>query len=668
MSARAPRAIASPARAPRAIAIAVALVAAAAPAAAAHAPSAMAESATRAALSGEARRARDEPRAAHAAARAAAMAALAPRAQPRPSPPRGAALALPGAALAPRGAALSPPGAAFAPPAAAGALGDLRVGVEFVPWPFAAIDVAPLIYGGWLNATGGAATIDGDGWPTCDAYAVLFDLAPSPLDPAQFVPAEVFGVWSFAFEGRGTVSLYPSSPALTLLNSSFDAGSFTTSGFFELARAPGALPGLAFAVEQTQRKGGAAGSGFRLLRILQPGFSPADLAAGQFFVPALLALLPPFNHSRFHEWAGTNTVLAPFPATIEWAERRQFTDAHWGAGSAPRPKAVGAPWETVVLLSQAAAGHDGALDVWVNVPVYATGADPADAGSYVYNLALLLRDGNAHTGGRGLDARAVVFVEHANELWLNSSTGSSVYAWNLAAAAAEVAAGGSPLNDDGATDPAVWARRRHAKRLREISLIFGAVFGAGAAPRGRVRPVFSWMQALPDSGADALEWLERIYGAGAAAASFAAYAVNAYRVPFVAPGESASDVYAALLLASDAAQPARAASAALAARFALPLFSYEGAGWPQAAPGDNATLATIIEAQRGWPMASLERYDVLANWLGTAGPASAYNFYCLAGPAGPFNLGMLEQMRDLANATQTPKFAGVLELVYGPGG
>ena len=396
---------------------------------------------------------------------------------------------------------------------------------------------------------------------------------------------------------------------------------------------------------------------------MQPGFSRADLDAGRVFVPALSDLLAPFNQTRFHEWSGTNSVLFPYPTTIAWAERRAMTDAHWGLGSEPRPKAVGAPWETVVLLSRAAAGHDGAMDVWVNVPVYATGADPADTASYVYQLALLLRDGNAFTGGAGLDPRAVIFVEHANELWLNSSTGSSVFRWNFDAAVAEVAAGGSVLNNDGSTDPFAWARRRHAKRLREIALIFAAVFGAGEVPRGRVRPVFAWMQELTDTGAEALAWLDATYGAGAVAASFGAYAVNAYRVPLAPPNSTAADIFASLLVASDEDAPARVGAAALAASLGLPLFSYEGASWPQAEAGDLATESTIVEANRGWGFAIAEKYDVLANWRPIAGAGSAYNFYCLSAPVGLDSLGLLEEVQNFS----TPKFDGVLQLVYGAG-
>ena len=610
---------------------------------------ALGEAAMRAISAGSARRAYVDARSLYAAARARFMSAhaAAGSAVPNGQWRRGDTSA---ADIAPATAQRARP------------VGDLRVGVEFVVFPIATIDIVPLIYGPWCAANGSLADVDADGWPTSDAYSTFFDLAPSPFDPEAFIAPAIYGTYYFDFEGRGNVMLYPPGPALQLLNMTFDASTFRTSGYFSLAALPGAVPGVAFAISNTARKSG--GAGFRLLRVLQPGFTAADVDAGQVFLPAVLELMAPFNQTRVHEWSATNTVLQRYPATIEWSERRAMTDAHWGLGDAPKRKAVGAPWETVILLSHSAVGHDGAMDVWINVPVYATGIDPLDTASYVYQLALLLRDGNAFTGGHGLDPRAVLFVEHANELWLNTSSGSSVYAWNLAAAVAEVAAGGSVLNSDGATDPVVWARRRHAKRLLEISLIFAAVFGAAEVPRGRVRPVFAWMQTLATEGSETLAWLESVYGTGTVAARFGAYAVNAYRVPFMAPNSSVADVYAELLIASDEASPSRAASTAIAAGFGLPLYSYEGAGWPQFTPGDNATITTVIQANRGWPMASQERYDLLANWIPVAGPASAYNFYCLAAPVGFDTLGLLEQVQ---NYSGVPKFDGVLELVYGSG-
>ena len=39
-----------------------------------------------------------------------------------------------------------------------------------------------------------------------------------------------------------------------------------------------------------------------------------------------------------------------------------------------------------------------------------------DDGSYISELALLLRDGNEYTGGNGINTGAPIYIEHANEV------------------------------------------------------------------------------------------------------------------------------------------------------------------------------------------------------------------------------------------------------------
>jgi hypothetical protein len=87
-----------------------------------------------------------------------------------------------------------------------------------------------------------------------------------------------------------------------------------------------------------------------------------------------------------------------------------------------------------------------------------------------------------------------------------------MYRQNSTLAQQEVAAGGSPLNYDGTTDTAVWAHRRVAKRTKEISDLFRAVWG-DANMMTRIRPVLEWQygDAL-GTGSDGLKFLEFYYG------------------------------------------------------------------------------------------------------------------------------------------------------------
>ena len=529
------------------------------------------------------------------------------------------------------------------------------LGVEFAGWPLATRDVVPFAYGGqWTALDGSPAPTDGDGWPLCDSYTVFFDYVSSPFDQAAFVPASIWGNYTISFAGKGDIVLNPSDiPGLRISDVSFDAAAWVTSATLILSQ-PNAIPGFALGVQHSQRRSSSpTNTGFTSLSIIQPGSGDGS----GLFTPGVLSALVPFAHVRVHEWSGTNTVPRPYPARVEWSDRRLLTDALWASGAGGRPLAVGAPWEATLALSHEA----GDKSLWINVPVYASD-------EYVEALAALFAHGNASVGIRGISAPAL-YIEHGNELWLNtSSAGSECYSWNAAAASAEVASGGSPLNSGGCVDPEAWARRRHAKRLYEIADTFRAHFSG--LPTA-IRPVFAWMQEYVDDARGALVWLEETYGAGAAR-SFYALGINAYRGPGVFPAgtpglppfSTPEDVLSSLLNTSEASVDARAASAALANEFGLKLVAYAGGGWAQPAglgtAGYNATLSAIIAFHRSEGAAEQQAYDRLINW-----PGEEYNLYDLSsnyGESYAFCPGLCE---DVNHCDAWPKFAGALRMIRG---
>jgi hypothetical protein len=536
--------------------------------------------------------------------------------------------------------------------------GAVRFGVEFNTWPLGVCDVVPFAQSGsWTLPSGGPAPVDAAGWPTSDAYVVLFDYAPVGYDPQSAVPASVWGVYTVSFAGKGTVTLYPGLGRV--LNSTFDAAAFATLAFVELSAGPfgNTTPGLVVGVYGASRADG--GGGFTGLRVLQPGCAPSA-APPPLLTPAAAAAIAPFAHVRLHEWFGTNTIPVDWPATAAWADRRALRDVFWMSGAGGKPRAVGAPWETALLASHAA----GEKPVWVNVPVYASD-------DYVQGLVALLRGGGG--GIPGLRC-ATLYVEHGNELWLNESNSPKNYAYNLAAAAGEVAADpASPLASGGERDPRAWARRRHAKRLREIHAAFAPAFAGSGV---RVCAVFAWSQGYAEDARGALQWLEDTYGAGEAARAFCGFAVNGYHGPGAFPAglpplpdfSSPADVLAGVLAATDASRPARAASAAVAAAFGLPLMTYEGAGWPLPSgagfngAGFNATVAAIIAFNRANASAEAQAYDVAAGW--PAGAPDVYNFYGLSSPYSQVpTWGSLGLCEDLGRAAASPKYAGALALI-----
>jgi hypothetical protein len=540
----------------------------------------------------------------------------------------------------------------------------LQLGVEWSSWPEPLCNVLPLaVSGAWTARDGSLAPTSPSGWPTSDAYAVLFDYAPSPYDPAAFVPS-IWGTFQVSWQGQGDVALYPGLGRV--LNSTFDAPSFTTTAYVALEQNENttATPGLVVGVfNSVARAGAPPNSGFTDLRVVQPGCVGA--ASAPFFTPASIAAVAPFAHARVHEWSGTNTIPVVYPATVAWGERRALGDVFWAPGSGGKPKAVGAPWEAALLLAAQAAP----ISLWVNIPVYADD-------EYVAALADLLRHGSA--GIAGLEALQTpwIYLEHGNELWLNQSNSPLNYAYNFNASVAEVARGASPLNNDGCTVPEAWARRRHAKRLREISLQFASAFAGSTV---RVRPVLAWMQDYAADAEDMLAWLEATYGAGEAARVFHALAVNSYRgggvypssAPPLPPFSTPADVLASLLSASDASLPARLASAALAQRFGLSLAVYEGSGWVQPSsadfngPGFNATLGSIIAFNRLQGAAEQQAYDLQITWHagGLAGNLSLYNFYALSGQYGSAYGACLGLCEDITQPLRSPKYAGALALL-----
>lgn len=546
------------------------------------------------------------------------------------------------------------------------------LGVEFTSVPPATCNLIPSSQGGWTvaAASGGRpsllrrdgdrpAAVDADGWPTEDSFIIPFISAPDAADPLQFVPPEIFGEYRLSFSGRAALQLAPQINA-SLSNIVFDPGTWTTTATLTL-RPPVAGLGLGFA--STQRAAGAAaGSGVTRVRLLQPG-SPAGCA---LFTPAAVAAVAPFSHARFMTWTSGDYIVgyanasAGVGVAVEWADRTLPTDALWIPGSA-RPRSFGAPWETVVALSQAAS-----VGVWVNVPAQATD-------DYVERLATLLRDGSAATGGAGVPAGLPIYIEHANEVWLNGSAAanggpSAAYLYNRAMAAAEVAANASSvLNSDGVNDPETWGYRRHLRRVVSIGAIFARVFGAGSLP-ARVRPVLGWVQTFQRELAGLAAWYLSALAPSAGPLPGAIYgaAVNAYAVAGVLPGATEADIVAAVAAQSDAARPTRAAIAAVAAGAGLRLMTYEGSLVCIPLGRDDATTGAIIAANRGaaWGAAMVRDYAV--NWRPVAGDGE-YNYFALASqygedlPVPRYQWGLTEDVF----VTNTSKFNAVRSLLAG---
>lgn len=226
-------------------------------------------------------------------------------------------------------------------------------------------------------------------------------------------------------------------------------------------------------------------------------------------------------------------------------------------------------------------------------------------------------------------------------VWLNSSY---QHAWNLAAAVDEVARGGSNLNNDGATEPLVWANRRHVRRVGEIGEIFSAVFAGTSVS---IKPIFGQYQDLLVNASDALAWYSHTFGG--VSAHMYGLAINCYSIAYAPVNTTLQDVYVGMLYASNMQLAPRTDASTLAAQYGLRLVSYEGA--PVVIAYDNTTIGVVIEANRQQPIVDVFVNEVLNNWAPLAPVAGEYNYYALAsayGPAPTFTWGLTEDVRNLS--------------------
>ena len=398
------------------------------------------------------------------------------------------------------------------------------------------------------NSSGEPVPTDSSGNPLSDGIVVVFDDRPVPAwappidDPSQDQP-NMSGTYTMSFTGQAVLANVAGNPTLTFSNQSWNSSTNTTTvnvnlpGGATYAQGP-ALMVISFTNTQLTPTSGT-NTGIANLQVIRPGWTLTQAAnPTSVFDPAYVAAFAPFGYIRFMGWLGTNTnpfdvsgCASAAPAcntvntpTMGWSQRSLPTDFYQGVGGSiystypSRSGAWGVSWEYVILLANATN-----KDVWINVPINATGSsdkyDPnyvasPDTSSYVYNLALLFKNGDAFTGNKGLNSGLHIYLEDSNEVWNSSFL---QYGWNENAAEAEVNAapgGVSVLNNDGNTSSLTWAYRRHIKRVYEIAQIFEGVFGSGSFGT-IIRPVYAWFQLDEGSGSNAaaaLAWFKTNYG------------------------------------------------------------------------------------------------------------------------------------------------------------
>ena len=286
--------------------------------------------------------------------------------------------------------------------------------------------------------------VGADGWPTGDFGVTLM--------AAQTGVTGIAGTYKGIFTGGSPTTTVTSAASGAVSNVVFSAGTNTTTFDIVLSAAqPTETMALRFQAVPP-------GNPVKNLRIIRPGFSTTSPPT---FTPAYLNHVSRFKVLRFMDWLSTNEKAN---SIVSWADRPTLEKK--------RTEAEGARWEAVVELANTVN-----RDIWITIPVRAND-------EYVTNLAIQLRD--------TLIPSVNVYVEYSNELWNGAFP---QFAIQKQFAINEVTANpNSPLKYDGSNDQNVWAFRRVAKRLKEISDIFKTVWGPSAI-NTRVRPVLAGQMA-----------------------------------------------------------------------------------------------------------------------------------------------------------------------------
>ncbi|MGD0732355.1 MAG: fibronectin type III domain-containing protein, partial [Terracidiphilus sp.] len=579
-----------------------------------------------------------------------------------------------------------------------------QIGVEAIDRPTAFMDALKDQGRLWVNNSGALVPTDSNGWPTTDGVICVFDDRPysawnPPMDdPAEF-QVDMAGTYIISFQGQATVSNAVGNPPYPTLTFGTPVYSGPTTNTTTLTvTLPGgttyadgqALMVISF-TNTIRTYGGATNTGITNLQVIRPGFTvaQANSTTNGIFDPAFLTALAPFSYLRFMTWTGTN--ICPFYTAgstplLNWSQRSLPTDMYQGiAGGvmgstcqgttgipAGREGSWGISWEYVILLA-----NEANKDIWINIPISATGGsdpnDPTyvaspDTSSYVYNLAYLLKNGDAFTGNVGLKSGLHIYIEHSNEVW-NSAFRQN--GWNNNAASNE--GSGSVLNQNPGGNSTDWAARRHLKRLNEISEIFQSVFGSGSLFT-IIRPVYAWQQQAEGSGSEAdntLSWFNNNFGAPSS--HFYGLAQGDYFYANNYGSDSTVDlVLSDLQSSSNQSVQYVTAAKATATKWGLPggLLVYEGG--PDNSNGGTGSTTNIgveIEANRtyaaqngGVGIDSILENHIANNFFAQGG--NMFGFYELSGFYSRYgSYGAVEDYRILS----TPKYTTLYNLTgYSP--
>jgi hypothetical protein len=404
----------------------------------------------------------------------------------------------------------------------------VQSGFDNPDWTAGFTDIVKGARNSWEPANGGQRpSMDADGWPTGDGAFVFQESLNQGLD----VDPLMRGVVTFQFSGKATVGVNGNLRAGSL-KYKYDSSSNLTTGSFVVTN--NGWNASYFTFTGSTRNGQQSGPGgitnLRLMRPVAPDSSMSYDPANSLFTPQILEAMSHFTVIR-HQYVANQQR--------DWTDRTTpgFFNQNGGTTTAPHygvgdPSNNGASWEHKVLLA-----NESGRDLMISIPTVASGHDPLDTSSYLWNLANLLcygSDGvNPYTTTVAdpiyppLNPNLRVYLELENELWNWGGVFYTDFGNINAITAADVAATNGDFrafNYDGlstakdATGAYVsmntWRYRKIMMRMMQASDIFRSVFGDGAM-MSRIRPLYEWQYANANNTARlALSFADRYFNNG----------------------------------------------------------------------------------------------------------------------------------------------------------
>ena len=510
------------------------------------------------------------------------------------------------------------------------------------------------------DAQGKSVPVDASGWPKGDGKLVVFDLRPAfawapPIDdPDKVIPKNLDGIWKLSFSGLANVSIADGSFSGSITSIQFNNHTNLTTADINYPKGEALMVLMFTATQRTPSD--PEGSGITNVSIIAPY---CDQNNPSLFTPMFLKALQPFDHLRFMGVLGTNYQAGYYGDKgnhiISWDQRSFVNDSTQTGWTELRPGKHGWPWEYVILLANAVN-----KDIWINVPVSASGCLPypdpnceQDKESYVYQLASLLKNGNAFTGNKGVNTNLRIYIEHSNEVW---NYGFSQYTWNKLNAVDRVKNNDNISIAFNSTDQEVWARRNHYLRLMEIGKIFASVFGSTAYNR-KFFLIFAEWTNFPQHYDSTLNWAYTVFGIHPNKYLYGIAQTHYFSDSEAASNANVQQILTAIKNSSDNAYVNTLAIGEVASIWGLKLAAYEAG--PGMKVGDTTNIGNRIEAQRSSQIKQIVVNDILKNWFGLPRPGDIYNYFSLSGAYSRY--GCWGATDDLSNL-DTPKYQAILEI------